>query len=180
MTSTDVLLHPVRLRILQCLLGDRQLTTTDLVAELPDVSPATLYRHVAALVEADVLTVVGQRRVRGAVERRYGLNTAAASAGRDDLAVMSADQLRASFAVFAASLIAAFDAYLAGPEPDPVHDALGFRTTAIHLGDDDLDEFAARIRAAVEPWSTSRPGTRRHLLSTVLTPAGGSAADSET
>jgi hypothetical protein len=42
------------------------LTTTQLRAELPDVPPASLYRHVARLVERRVLSVVAERRVRGA------------------------------------------------------------------------------------------------------------------
>jgi DNA-binding transcriptional ArsR family regulator len=173
MTSTDVLLHPVRLRVVQCLLGNRQLTTADLALELPDIPPATLYRHVAVLVEAGVLSVVGQRRVRGAVERRYGLNPANASAGRDDLTGMTQEQLRTSFGVFAASLLAGFDAYLAGPDVDLASDALGFRTAAIHLRQEDIAEFTERLREAVEPWSSPRPGARRHLFSTVLTPAPG-------
>src|SRR5215831_1697445 len=64
-TSADLLLHPVRLRILQTFLGDRTLTTSDLQAELPDVPPASLYRHVGKLVDAGVLAVVSERRVRG-------------------------------------------------------------------------------------------------------------------
>jgi DNA-binding transcriptional ArsR family regulator len=173
MASADVLLHPVRLRVVQCLLGNRQLTTADLAVELPDIPPATLYRHVAVLVEAGVLSIVGQRRVRGAVERRYGLNPANASAGRDDLAGMTQQQLRTSFGVFAASLLAGFDGYLAGPDVDLGRDALGFRTAAIHLREEDIAEFTERLREAVEPWSSPRPGARRHLFSTVLTPAPG-------
>jgi len=67
--SADLLLHPVRLRIVEAFLGDRALTTTQLRAELPDVPPASLYRQVARLVAAGVLGVVAQRRVRGALER---------------------------------------------------------------------------------------------------------------
>jgi Fe2+ or Zn2+ uptake regulation protein len=62
-------LHPVRLRILEAFLGDRKLTTADLRAELPDISAASLYRHIAFLVEGGVLEVVAERRVRGAVEQ---------------------------------------------------------------------------------------------------------------
>ncbi len=173
MTSADVLLHPVRLRVVQCLLGDRELTTADLAAELPDIPPATLYRHIAVLVEAGVLAVVGQRPIRGAVERTYGLDPANASAGRDDLAGMTQEQLRTSFAVFTASLLAGFDAYLADPDVDLTSDALGFRTAALHLGEDDIADFTDRLRQAVEPWIAARPGTRRYLFSTVLTPAPG-------
>src|SRR5215467_1711411 len=54
MASADLLLHPVRLRIVQAFLGDRALTTSALAGELADVPPASLYRHVAKLVRAGV------------------------------------------------------------------------------------------------------------------------------
>src|SRR6266542_2260634 len=50
-TSAELLLHPVRLRIVQTFLGDRALTTSQLRAELPDVPPASVYRHVARRVD---------------------------------------------------------------------------------------------------------------------------------
>jgi helix-turn-helix protein len=37
MASADLLLHPVRLRIIKAFLGDRALTVTQLAAELDDV-----------------------------------------------------------------------------------------------------------------------------------------------
>ena len=77
MATADLLLHPVRLRIVEAFLGDRALTTTQLRAELPDVPAGSLYRHVAKLVDAGVLSVVGERRVRGAVERTYVLRDGA-------------------------------------------------------------------------------------------------------
>jgi hypothetical protein len=57
MVTAELLLHPVRLRVVQALLGDRVLTTGDLHAELPDVPTASLYRHVAVLAGAGVLEV---------------------------------------------------------------------------------------------------------------------------
>ena len=72
-SSAELLLHPVRLRIMQAFLGDRALTTSQLSAELSDVPAASLYRHVARLVRANVLQVVAERQVRGAVERTYVL-----------------------------------------------------------------------------------------------------------
>ena len=74
-----LLLHPVRLRIVQAFLGDRALTTTALREELADIPPTSLYRQVARLVAAGVLMVVAERRVRGAVERTYVLRLSAAS-----------------------------------------------------------------------------------------------------
>ena len=73
MSTADLVLHPVRLRILQAFLGGRHLTTGDLARELPDVAQAGLYRHVRSLAEGGVLEVVRERQVRGAVERTYAL-----------------------------------------------------------------------------------------------------------
>ena len=78
MTSADLLLHPVRLRIVKAFLGDRALTTSQLAAELDDVPAGSLYRHIARLTKAGVLQVVAERRVRGAVERTYTLRLYAA------------------------------------------------------------------------------------------------------
>src|ERR1044071_3339364 len=78
MASADLLLHPVRLRIVKAFLGDRALTTSQLAAELEDVPPGSLYRHVARPPRAGGLQVVAERRVRGAVERTYTLRPAAA------------------------------------------------------------------------------------------------------
>ncbi|HEX9338211.1 MAG TPA: helix-turn-helix domain-containing protein, partial [Pseudonocardiaceae bacterium] len=94
MATADLLLHPVRLRIVQAFLGDRALTTSALSAELSDVPPASLYRHVARLVDAGVLAVVAERRVRGALERTYVLRLTAATIGPDQLAEMSVEDHR--------------------------------------------------------------------------------------
>src|ERR1035437_1972888 len=92
MTTADLLLHPVRLRIVQAFLGDRGLTTGALIAELADIPAASLYRHVARLVDAGVLAVVAERRARGALERTYVLRLSAASVGLNELAKMSPDE----------------------------------------------------------------------------------------
>src|SRR6266498_1424634 len=112
MATADLLLHPVRLRIVQAFLGDRALTTSALSAELADVPTASLYRHVARLVDAGVLQVVAERRVRGALERTYVLRVAAASIGLDQIAAMSADEHRQAFMAFVAGLLGDFDRYL--------------------------------------------------------------------
>jgi len=40
-TTADLLLHPIRLRILQAFMGDRALTTSQIRSELPDVPVAS-------------------------------------------------------------------------------------------------------------------------------------------
>ena len=92
MASADLLLHPVRLRIVKAFLGERALTTSQLAEELKDVPSGSLYRHVALLVKAGVLQVVAERRVRGAVERTYMLRLFAARIGPGEAGAMTAER----------------------------------------------------------------------------------------
>jgi hypothetical protein len=170
--SADLVLHPVRLRIIQAFLGDRALTTSELRGELPDVPAASLYRHVAKLVDAGVLAVVAERRVRGAMERTYVLRTSAASVRVDELKSMTADEHRQAFLAYVAGLIADFDRYLARGDVDLVRDGVTYRMAGLWLDDAELAELARDMYAVLQPRLANPPakGRRRRLLGTVLLP----------
>ena len=172
MATADLLLHPVRLRIVQALLGGRVLTTGELGAELDDVPTASLYRHVGRLAAAGVLEVSGERRVRGASERSYRLVLEAASV--EDAATMTADEHRRAFATFVAALLGDFDRYLdrAGKRPDLLADGVGYRQAALWLDDAEHAELVRDLRAVVRARMAlaEQPGRRRRMLSTVLVP----------
>jgi hypothetical protein len=170
--TADLLLHPVRLRIVQAFLGDRTLTTSALAAELDDVPAASLYRHVATLVDAGVLAVVAQRRVRGALERTYVLRLAAASIGPDQLATMTADDHRQAFMAYVAGLIGDFDRYLDRGDIDLVRDGVSYRITGLWLDDTELAGLRDEIQRLFEPYLANlpTPGRQRRILGTVLLP----------
>jgi hypothetical protein len=177
-TSADLLLHPVRLRIVESFLGDRALTTTQLRTELPDVPAASLYRHVARLVDAGVLAVVAERRVRGALERTYVLRTSAANIGLDEIAKMSPDEHRQVFLAFVAGLIGDFDRYLARGDIDPLRDGVSFRMEGMWLDDVELMELLRELVGVLQPRlaNAPKPGRKRRILGTVLLP--GTDSDS--
>jgi hypothetical protein len=172
----DLLLHPVRLRIVQAFLGDRTLTTADLREELSDVPVASLYRHVGRLADAGVLTVVGERKIRGTAERSYRLDAGAATVGAADAAGMTAEDHRRAFRTFAAGLMADFDRYLgrAGDRPDLGRDRVGYRHVAVWVTDEEFDALAADLAAVLRPRTEHRPegGRRRRVISLVNLPAG--------
>jgi hypothetical protein len=174
--TADLLLHPVRLRIVQAFLGERTLTTADLRSELADVPVASLYRHVGLLADAGVLTVVGERKVRGTAERSYRLDLAAASVGGDDAAAMTPADHRRAFRTFVAMLLSDFDRYLehAGERPDLARDRIGYRQAAVWVTDEEFDALVADLAAVLLPRLEHRPGgaRRRRLISTVHLPAG--------
>ena len=172
MTSADLLLHPVRLRIVQAFLGDRALTTTELRSELPDVPAASLYRHVARLVDAGVLGVVSERRVRGAVERTYILRVAAANIGVGEFEKMTVDEHRQAFTAFVAGLLGDYDRYLARGDIDPVRDGVSYNLAAMWLDDDELTELRRDIARIFGPRLANAPGPgrKRRILGSVLLP----------
>jgi hypothetical protein len=170
--SADLLLHPVRLRIVRAFLGDRALTTTDLRAELPDVAPATLYRHVARLVDAGVLAVVAERRVRAVTERTYMLRLSAASITLDEIERMSLDDHRQAFMAFVAGLLADFDRYLARDDIDVLRDGASYRLAGMWLDDAEFADLARDLVRVLQPRAANPPraGRRRRILATVLVP----------
>src|ERR1700722_6733507 len=133
MASADLLLHPVRLRIVKAFLGDRALTTRELAAELPDVPAASIYRHVARLAGAGVLNVVSERRVRGITERTYTLRIYAAQIQPGEIAEMSPAEHASAFLAYVAGLLGDFDRYLATEPDDLRRDGAGYRVAGLWL-----------------------------------------------
>jgi hypothetical protein len=173
MASADLLLHPVRLRIVKAFLGDRALTTSQLAAELDDVPPGSLYRHVALLAKAGVLQVVAERRVRGAVERTYTLRLSAARIGPGEVSAMTPEEHAHAFMVFVAGLLGDFDRYLSGGAFDPVRDEAGYSAAAMWLTDTEYADFLRDLLAVFQPRLAIAPGPkrRRRMMYTVALPA---------
>ena len=69
----DVMLHPDRMRIVGEFALRDALTPAELHEHLPDLPTATLYRHLAKLVDEDILAVREVHAKRGTTERTYAL-----------------------------------------------------------------------------------------------------------
>jgi len=172
MDIVELLLHPVRLRIVQAAMDGLPVTTSQLCALLPDISKATMYRQVAILAEGGLLEVESEARVRGAVERFYRLHSARTVLGLDTVAAMSTDDHRRGFAAAVASLLAEFELYLSRDGADPLADGVSYRQFPVWLSEAEKAEFVEEvigvIRARIDLGPS--PDRRRHLLSTILFP----------
>ncbi|MGP4017827.1 helix-turn-helix domain-containing protein [Saccharopolyspora sp. 5N708] len=172
MDTLDLLLHPVRLRIVHAMSGGRTRTTSELCARLPDIPKTTLYRHVGLLAEAGVLEVAGEQRVHGAVERHYRLRRERAKIGREAAASMSPNDHRHVFAAAMSVLLAEFNAYLDRENVDPTADSVGYTQFQLWLSQDEraelIDELVAAIKSRLD--NKPAPGRSPHLLSPILFP----------
>jgi helix-turn-helix protein len=171
-TKVDLLLHPVRLRILQAFLGGRELTTSQLAAELADLPRGRLYRHVALLAESGVLTVVAERPVRGAVERTYALRLGAAYLDPATMANFSREEHARAFGTFVAGLLAEYDRYLDAPGTDPVRDGVSYSMNAVWLTDQEYATFLRDVAALMQPRTALSPGAgrKRRLIASAFLP----------
>ena len=173
MNTADLLLHPVRLRIVHALSGARELTTTQLRARMPDVSKVTMYRQVALLADGGFLEVAGEQRVHGAVERRYRLRQDRPVIDADAAAAMTLEEHRRGFAAAMAVLIAEFNAYLDRDEADPAADGVSYRQGMLWLSPAELAEMTRKMLGVLHDSAANEPAPDRapYLLSPILFPA---------
>ena len=170
MTAADALLHPVRLRIVQALVG-RQLTTLQLQTVVADVPIATLYRHVNKLVEAGLIQVIAERQVRGSAERTLAVVEASLPLG--ELPTAEPDEMVRHFATFLGTLLHGFGRYAHSSGVSGAReDGVGYGITPLWLSDEELDELTTALRSSLQAARRKKPGAgrRRRLLSTVLYP----------
>ncbi|MFE0151733.1 helix-turn-helix domain-containing protein [Nonomuraea sp. NPDC059007] len=172
MDALELFAHPVRLRVIHAMAGQRTLTTAQLCEVIPDVSKATVYRHVGVLADAGILEVDGEERVRGAVERRYRLRREHAAVEPEAMVALSPEEHRRVFAAAVATLLAEFGAYVEREHADPIADAVGYRQHAVWLDPAELEQVIAGVRAALVPHlgNEPAPGRRRYLISPIQFP----------
>ncbi|MFJ2503830.1 helix-turn-helix domain-containing protein [Microbacterium sp. AGC62] len=165
----DVILHPVRIRIVQQL-GGRDLTTAELRDAIPDVSQPTLYRHVAALIDAGVLAVAKERKVRGTTERTLTLGDRMAHVPEAELQAMSDLQLRSAFLTFLGDLAGRFDRF-ADQEAPGARGFLGFGSVPLYVDEAALEQLQAGLATLIAPYTTEQgEGRRRVGLSMIVIP----------
>jgi DNA-binding transcriptional ArsR family regulator len=175
---SDILLHPVRLRIVLATAGD-EVTTADIAKRLPDIPQATLYRHVARLAAAGILDIASERQARGAVERTYRVNTTHASVDAYEAGEMSLDEHMQAFTTFAGILIETYGRYLNTPGAAPATDGVSFRQSRLWLTESELDGLVSDVTTALAKYLDfeKTPERMPRLLSTILMPEPVSSGD---
>ncbi len=170
-TTSDLLLHPVRLRIVQALVG-QPMTPLALKDNLGDVAQATLYRHINQLHEGGLIESIGERQIRGGIEHTYAVVKSAVHLGEEQLESASVSDHFRYFATFLGTLISNYAAYLEPGDPDLVADRVGYQQVPLWLTDDEFDDMAVELRSAVRSRldNQSRPDRRRRLITSIVMP----------
>lgn len=171
-SRADLILHPVRLRLVAAL-ARRELTARQLSELLPDVPQATLYHHLGILTRADLLRVVSERQVRGAVEKRYALAEDNITLSPAELANASRDDHLRYFTIFVTTLLSDFARYLRQDAPvDYYADGVAYQEVPFYLSDDELAQAGAAMNRAILPFLENQPAPhrRRRLFAVAIFP----------
>ena len=144
-SKQDLILHPVRLRLLTELTG-RSLTSRQLAAALPDIPQATLYRHIKTLLDGGIFTTVAETMVNGALERTYAVASGQERLTAEELADMSSEEHKTAFNLFVAALSERFARYIDQADLSQlVEDGLSYNGTAIYLNESERAAFQEEI-----------------------------------
>lgn len=168
----ELVLHPIRMRMIIAL-TEGPLTALQLTERLKDVPQATLYRHLNKLAQAELVVVVSERQVRGTLEKAYALNRQGPTMTPEEfLALSKEDHLRA-FTAFTATLLDDFSRYIErNLKLDLIADGVGYHKIPLELNDEEFDQLAANLNAAILPVLNNppAPGRKRRLFTTIMLP----------
>jgi DNA-binding transcriptional ArsR family regulator len=170
-SKADLILHPVRMQIIQTLAGGHHFTVHDIAQCLPDVPQATLYRHLNKLVQGGVIDTVAQNQVRGAIEKVYAL----ASDGLispQEFSESSKDEKMGVFIQFVSGLINSFGEYVDQEKAVLVKDGLTFRQAELHMNDEEFQEFAHGLADVFKKVINNNPSVdrKKRKVTTIIIP----------
>lgn len=138
-TRSEMLLHPVRMRILQHLTKNGSATTGSIAKIMPDVPRTTLYRHLNLLQKEGYLKIAKEIKVRGTYEREYKIDEAHMR-GR----TQKEKERQATFDLLL-RMIGDFEEYYEEPESDAGRDMLFFTGNTLRLSDEEFTFFLQEL-----------------------------------
>ncbi len=160
-SKASLVIHPVRLRILQVLI-DGSKTTHDISLLLPDVPTSSLYRHLKILLNGKMIGVDETRLVRGIQEKVYKIAQSPRLMS-EDLIGIKADEHLQMFTTYVVALIQGYAKYLERTTvPDLEDDRVGYNEITAWVTDEQLDEFGRKLNEVLVPLLGQEPGPGRH------------------
>ncbi|WP_067841835.1 helix-turn-helix domain-containing protein [Amphibacillus sediminis] len=182
MKKIDLLLHPVRTRIVQQLLVNQPLTTYQLMERLGDVPQATLYRQMKLLSDAAIIRIVDTKNVRGKAEHLYAVNQDQLQINQDEFLTASAEEHLQYFTVFQATLLQQVTDYLMTTSPEHYQkDGFGYWHAPLHLTDQEFEQFTHAINEILEQATKKekRPDRKTRTFASMFIPNNSGESSSE-
>lgn len=170
MKTADILLHPVRMRIIQALVEAESATTANIIEKLQDTPTSSVYRQIAKLQEAGVIVAVGERPVRGVTEKTYAIAEKYRRVNQADISTFSQDELAVLYRAYLAGMSSLFDRYVQG-DYGIAQDNLTFAQASFWATDSEMKKFLNDVSTAIVKLSQNTSENRkRYTLGTIAIP----------
>ncbi|RDI42269.1 helix-turn-helix domain-containing protein [Falsibacillus pallidus] len=159
-SKAKILMHPVRIKIIQQLANGNRMTVQQIANRLDKVSQASLYRHLNTLLEAEMIQVVEENQIRGTVERVYAIKSPTIHTA-DDLKALSKEEHLNLFMTFQAYLMGQFENYLDRGDIDLPRDGVSYRVASINLSDEEFADLTGKLASLLMEAMKNEPSEER-------------------
>ena len=149
-----IIMNPIRQRIVQYLIIHGQGTTKEIGAELSDIPPASLYRHVKVLFDNNCIEIADEKKIRGTIERTWKL-------AQNPIAPVSPEDIATLFRSGLLSLLGSFENYFLSEDTDPQRDLLSLTTSTLMLTDEEFMDMMQKIGNIFNEVIYNQPGDGR-------------------
>ncbi|MGP7819194.1 helix-turn-helix domain-containing protein [Niallia sp. 01092] len=152
MNKAEVLMHPVRIKISQALMRNKEngLTPLEMVKIIKDVPQATLYRHIQVLLDSGVIRIIKEKKVRSVSEKYYSLNEEEAKISKEEWKKLSTEKKLDYFSYYQLSLMNQYQNYLSSlEEKGSTEDGSTFSLLELKLDDESFNNFQNELNDLV-------------------------------
>ncbi|MFJ7746619.1 helix-turn-helix domain-containing protein [Peribacillus sp. NPDC097295] len=142
--KVEVLMHPVRMKIAQVLMRnkDNGLTPLEMVKIIKNVPQATLYRHIQTMLDSDVIRVIKEKKVKSVTEKYYALNEIEARLSIEDWKIVSSEKKLDYVSYYQLSLLTQYQSYLKKlEEQDCQEDGATFSAVELKMDEEHFTQF---------------------------------------
>ncbi|WP_026691199.1 helix-turn-helix domain-containing protein [Alteribacter aurantiacus] len=136
----DIMLNPIRMRIVKTIAKNECMTSTEICVRIKDVPRTTLYRHISTLIDAGILKVVDENKIRGSVERILAMNV-------DEIAKHNTAENEPQQAFrFLMNIYGKFEKYFNEEKNVPANNVVFLNNTVMMMDDQEFDQFLSELQ----------------------------------
>ncbi|PFY15218.1 transcriptional regulator [Bacillus toyonensis] len=142
--KVEILMHPVRMKICQVLMRNREngLTPLEMVKIIKNVPQATLYRHLQTMVESGIVRVIKEKKVKSVSEKYYAINEEDAKIEGSEWKRLSNEEKLNYISYYQLSLMIQYQSYLKNlGEQNNQEDNATFSVVELKIDEEHLIKF---------------------------------------
>ncbi|RVT58850.1 helix-turn-helix domain-containing protein [Niallia taxi] len=156
--KAEALIHPVRIKISQALIrsGENGLTPLEMVKMIKDVPQATVYRHIQVMLDAGIIRIVKEKKVRSVVEKYYVLNAEEAKLKGEDWKNATMEEKLNYFSYYQITLLNQYESYLAKlKDQERTEDLSTFSLAEMKLDEKSFHHFQQELNELIVKYHNS-------------------------